>query len=263
MISVSGVVLWFSPKGRIAHWTNWMLWGFDKEEWAALHTVFVTVFLIASVFHLLVFNWTAFWGYLKRREQQFRYKWEMVGTTVLFVFLLIGVVTNLSPVMGVYNLGEHLRERYEVAENEPPIPHAELLTVAQFAEAVLDTPTAVLMTRLAHRGFAAQDSNETFESLADRFNVAPSAIFAAVQTEGAGRTAITAAGGMEGYPTGSGLGRKSLVQAVRGSGVEPDSALARLSRAGITDAGRDETLRDIGSRHDLHAPDIVRIISGR
>ena len=56
---ISGVVLYIAPPGRIAHWTNWTVWGFDKEEWGAIHTIFGYVLLIIVGIHLY-YNWKIF-----------------------------------------------------------------------------------------------------------------------------------------------------------------------------------------------------------
>jgi len=32
-VSISGLALYLSPKGRIANWIQWHLWGYTKEEW--------------------------------------------------------------------------------------------------------------------------------------------------------------------------------------------------------------------------------------
>ena len=44
LISISGIVLYIAPRGRIAHWINWSVFGFSKEDWEAIHTVFVSIF---------------------------------------------------------------------------------------------------------------------------------------------------------------------------------------------------------------------------
>ncbi|MCK4782139.1 MAG: DUF4405 domain-containing protein, partial [Desulfobacteraceae bacterium] len=37
--TISGIILYVAPPGRIANWTNWTIWGLNKEEWAAIHTI--------------------------------------------------------------------------------------------------------------------------------------------------------------------------------------------------------------------------------
>jgi len=45
----SGVILFLSPRGRVAHWTDWALMGLGKEEWGAVHILMAIVFLTGSL----------------------------------------------------------------------------------------------------------------------------------------------------------------------------------------------------------------------
>jgi len=58
-----------SPPGRYAHWVNWEIWGFSKESWQAIHTVFSYTFVILSVFHLFTINWKVFLSYFKKKSR--------------------------------------------------------------------------------------------------------------------------------------------------------------------------------------------------
>ena len=39
LLAVSGIVLYFSPKGRVANWTGWTVLKLYKEEWSSVHIV--------------------------------------------------------------------------------------------------------------------------------------------------------------------------------------------------------------------------------
>ena len=72
----SGVILFVSPPGRIANWTNWNILSLTKKEWIALHIWFSTLFLLVTVFHL-VFNWRPLLSYFKdRMTRQMGFRWE-------------------------------------------------------------------------------------------------------------------------------------------------------------------------------------------
>ncbi|MFC1543486.1 DUF4405 domain-containing protein [Candidatus Neomarinimicrobiota bacterium] len=45
--SVLGIILCVVPQGRIANWTSWTLLGLEKEQWGAIHTLFVLMLLVA------------------------------------------------------------------------------------------------------------------------------------------------------------------------------------------------------------------------
>jgi len=53
---ISGTVLYIAPPGRVAHWQHWTLFGFDKDQWQAQHTMFSDVFVIITVIHIFFLN---------------------------------------------------------------------------------------------------------------------------------------------------------------------------------------------------------------
>ncbi|MFZ9024148.1 MAG: DUF4405 domain-containing protein, partial [Anaerohalosphaeraceae bacterium] len=52
ILAVTGVILYITPPGRVANWTNWTFWGLSKHQWIAVHICFCTLFLIASILHI-------------------------------------------------------------------------------------------------------------------------------------------------------------------------------------------------------------------
>ncbi|MBE0460642.1 MAG: DUF4405 domain-containing protein, partial [Candidatus Aminicenantes bacterium] len=44
--AISGIVLYITPVGRVANWTNWKFLGLTKQNWEAIHTIFGYVFLL-------------------------------------------------------------------------------------------------------------------------------------------------------------------------------------------------------------------------
>ena len=48
VLAVSGIILFMTPKGRDAHWTNWTMLGLGKEGWGAVHINNSILFLAAS-----------------------------------------------------------------------------------------------------------------------------------------------------------------------------------------------------------------------
>ncbi|MFH1952450.1 MAG: DUF4405 domain-containing protein [Pseudomonadota bacterium] len=38
--TLSGIILYIAPPGRVANWTSWQVWGLGREQWVAIHTIF-------------------------------------------------------------------------------------------------------------------------------------------------------------------------------------------------------------------------------
>ena len=66
ILTVSGIVLYIVPQGRIAYWVHWSLLGLGKSDWANLHMVFGCLFIATGILHLY-FNWKPFKKYLADR----------------------------------------------------------------------------------------------------------------------------------------------------------------------------------------------------
>jgi hypothetical protein len=64
--AVTGIVLFVTPPGRVAHWPGWRLPGLGKDRWSAPHIWFALLFLIASGFHTWL-NWRTLLGYFTSR----------------------------------------------------------------------------------------------------------------------------------------------------------------------------------------------------
>lgn len=68
IMTVTGIILYIAPPGRVAHWSNWTLAGLLKEEWQAIHTIFTFIFIAAGVLHI-IFNWKPLLSYLRKKQR--------------------------------------------------------------------------------------------------------------------------------------------------------------------------------------------------
>ncbi len=94
---VSGIVLYFPPQGKIAHWTQWTFWGLDKELWGALHINASLVFFWVAGFHLY-YNWKVLVRYAKQRAvMALHLKWELFTALAFSGFILVATLYNIEP----------------------------------------------------------------------------------------------------------------------------------------------------------------------
>ncbi|MBW1773029.1 MAG: DUF4405 domain-containing protein [Deltaproteobacteria bacterium] len=107
--AVSGIILYITPPGRIAHWGNWTLWGLNKGGWQAIHTVFSLLLLLVIVGHLY-FNWRVlvhfFWSKI---QNAMNLKWELAVATVIIILVFVGTLWNVQPFKSVMTLGRDLK----------------------------------------------------------------------------------------------------------------------------------------------------------
>jgi len=66
---VSGVMLFISPFGRLSMMIRWEFLGLDKMQWQALHIIFMVIFSIGGILHIL-YNIKAIKNYLKNKSKK-------------------------------------------------------------------------------------------------------------------------------------------------------------------------------------------------
>ena len=100
VLTFSGVILYLTPRGRVANWTGWTLLGLDKREWQAIHINIALLVLIVAGLHLFL-NWSLFWGYIKKKASlSLNLKVEMLAALVIAGGVLAGTIQAVSPVSG-------------------------------------------------------------------------------------------------------------------------------------------------------------------
>ena len=256
VMAITGVVLYISPQGRVAHWADWRVWGLDKEQWGAVHTTSSLLFVIAACIHLY-FNWRVFLHYI-RVARQFNLKREMVVTLLVTAVVIAGTVWETPPFGSIIAGGDRIKAYWEARSYEAPYAHAEASTLEEFAQQT-GIDTEQFRSRLAAMGVDVNEPGLTIGDAARSVDLAPGALFERLGTSsGQGRGSGQGGGGVGGG--GSGFGRQTLEQVCLASGVDVQEALAMLEAEGI-EARAGESIRDIAERAGVRPPDIIEKVN--
>jgi hypothetical protein len=250
IVLLSGIMLYVSPPGRYAHWVNWTLWGFSKEGWQAIHTIFSLGFVILSVFHLLSINWKTFVSYLKSKASTgFNKKRELIiSTLVVFVFFF-GTIYSIPPFQSVMDLGEHFTESWEKVEDRAPVPHAEQLTLTELSEQLkLESVDEITQKLDKHKIKYENIHSQNLQEIGEVNNLTPAEIYEIISKK---------AGNQQ---QGSGIGRKTIEDYAAEVDKSVDEIMKVLKENNI-DAKPTETLRTIGENNNMMPKDIYNLIS--
>ncbi len=163
---VSSVVLYIEPPGRIAFWTNWHLWGLDKHQWDALHTVFGFLFALLSIWHLFL-NWRPLVRYLKTPL-------TIGAVFLLSVWVCWGTVTYKAPFRYIIDWQKVFKNSWELSP--PPVPHGEAMPLGKLAPMIGLTPKQAL-ERLREAGIKVSSPKEKFGQIAARNGKKPEELF--------------------------------------------------------------------------------------
>lgn len=251
-LAVTGIILYVSPRGRVANWTDWAVLGLTKEEWSAVHMAVALLFIVAAVFHIY-FNWTTFLSYFKIRFQKgFNLKREFAIATVLSFAVLGGTIANVPPFSWIPDWNTDLKDYWENRSAFLPYPHAEEDSLMDFCTQ-LEIPLDAAVARLTQAGFNVPDSGMTLNAIADANNTSPIKIG---ETALGGRSASPAPG-QHGH--GPGYGQMTLRDVCEQEGIAVDDSIAALEAMGIQ-ARAGDRLRELATRSGMAPRDIADIV---
>ncbi|MBE0675343.1 MAG: DUF4405 domain-containing protein [Bacteroidales bacterium] len=177
-ITISGIILYVAPPGRIARWTDWQMLGFNRGQWEDLHTLFSYLFIILGLFHLLMFNWKLFFSYIRSRiTSRLNRRREMVFALITFTVIAGFTLAKLPPVYSVMALGNSISSGWAERRGAPPIPHAEEMSFAELSLELLKTDPEVVAEKLREAGYQVRDVNTGFDTIAIQNGKSPAELF--------------------------------------------------------------------------------------
>lgn len=242
---ISGTLLYFSPRGRIANWADWTLFGLTKEGWTDVHITAVAVMLITAVLHLFWFNWKVFLTYLSRAAKgPLRYPRELAVAVLLFALVTVGTVTQLPGVYALIDVRNGILDSFEVEENTPPVAHAEELTLRQAAADLFEVPVEELVERLDKLGWPATPEM-TLREISDEYGNSPQQLYDELQRK------------PEVIGSGAGYGRMTLKELSSGAGISLDSLLTRAEALGAGELTGDEVVKDVAEKLGMESYELL------
>lgn len=262
VLTVTGIVLYVVPQGRIAYWIHWSLGGLEKEQWGWVHMMFGGVFIITGVLHLY-FNWKPFKKYLAGRVKgHLAIKQELITSVGLTLLLIVLSVYNLPPASWIIRLNEMVKSAWVSSpEWEPPFGHAEEVSLAGIARR-MDLALQPALSELRAQGMQFESDRDSLDKVARLNDTTPMAVYRIMRrfakpAPPSGKP-ITA-DDIEATYAGTGLGRKNLAEICSKVGLDIDVALRRLNAANFP-ATAEDNARELADRHDVSPIDLLTIM---
>jgi succinate dehydrogenase hydrophobic anchor subunit len=250
IIFFTGIILYISPPGRYANWVTWKIFALTKSEWQALHTVFSFTFVILSILHLFIINWKVFLNYIKARAKVgLNKKRELIISSAIILIFCFGTLFSVTPFSSVMILGENLKGSWEKTKNEPPVPHAELLTLVGLAQQLKYSSAKEITDKFKNHAIVFTDTLQTLKEIALQNRKTPNEIY----------NLITSTGGGSGRQ-GSGVGRKTVEDFAVEVNKNTDEVLKIFKNNGI-EAEKGQTLKQIGDNNNIPPRDLYEMIS--
>lgn len=263
ILTVTGLVLYVVPQGRVAYWTHWSLFGLGKEQWGDVHMMFGGIFIVAGIIHLY-FNWKPFKKFLADRVKgQLQLKQEFVIAMVFSAVIVVMSILYVPPVSWVFDLNQVLKDSWVTSpELEPPFGHAEEVSLAGISRRMgLDLEQG--MAALKREGFSFNGPQDSLEKIALANHVTPMDVYAVIrqyekQPELVPVTGMTIED-VEARYAGTGLGQKTLAEVCKSVEIGIASCMEQLSAKGFN-AATDEKLKQVSERYAINPIDILKML---
>ncbi len=278
-LALSGVMLFFSPQGRVAYWAGWTLFGLDKDQYSAIHTTFMVLFLTAGVWHI-VLNWKPITGYLKDRSRKIRiFTPESSIALALAGFFLVGPLMKIPPFRQFLDAGADVKAFWEEVNGSPPWGHAEENSLQRFCRGMEDferlenerlvaVDCEEAVARLRSEGFAVEGLNQRILDVANANGTTPQAVAAVMMEVARPLTPQEAAAALLSpveelrfQRPYSGLGRMTLREYAEEYGYDLSEIQDILAAAGL-DVEPDARLREEATRLGIDPEGLVEVLNG-
>jgi hypothetical protein len=259
--TVTGVVLYITPEGRVAFWTIWDMWGLQKKGWIDLHVIFSIVFVIVGVAHL-VYNWKPFKSYMSERASGHVHVSRTVyGSLAITAAFFVLTLYNLPPANWIMDLSTAIKHSWvRTSAYEPPFGHAEEVSLAGFTKRQRIGLDGAMLA-LKAKGIKVPTSEMALKDLAALNATTPMAIYEIIKTlePKVDIKTVYVPGEIDAQFAGTGIGRKTLADIAEMLKMTPKDVQERLAARGIA-SDMDTGLKTIAEENGLKTMDILKIL---
>jgi len=256
IISLTGLILYIKPPGRVANWINWKFLGLTKTNWESVHTLFGYMFILTGALHLYL-NWKIFTGYFRSKVTKgIKMKRELFWSLFIILVVFIGTYAYIPPFSQVMNFGDYLSNSWEEKDETPPVPHAEQLSLKKFASIIGENPQDVIK-KLRSEGIKVESDNEIVENIAEKNSIKPIKIYEMFVPE---KTKNLNQNSYKRSKAGSGYGKMTLKELCDELAIPIEKAVSILENKNIK-ADKNDNVRSIADKLGIRPYEVKEILS--
>ncbi|MDY0361428.1 MAG: DUF4405 domain-containing protein [Desulforegulaceae bacterium] len=256
-IVLTSIVLFITPQGKIAYWSNWTFFGLTKEQWGAVHINLGILFILSLCFHIY-FNWKAVLLYLKSKTREFKLftKEFNISLAIVLVFIF-GTLAEIPFFSTIIDFNEKIKDNAAVKYKEPPYGHAELSSYADFAKRMgIDPDEGILNLRTS--GFEIKDRGATLLEIAQFNKTSPQKIYLALNKNNHG---IKKNKNSTSQASFSGKGKLSLKQIAQENNADFKELSSYLDSKNIK-VDFNMTLRENAAKNNMRPSELYNLVIG-
>ena len=185
-VVISGVVLYATPRGRVANWTDWTVLGLDKEEWGDLHMVAGILLFLVILLHVF-FNFRILLSYFcSRRSRPHPRLRELLVASVLTAVVVAGTIAEWPPFSAVERFNTSIKDHWEKKAADQvtraPSTWVQEANLPSFA-AWAGIPFEDMMETFEEAGFQVKDPLMSINEFASHHGVSSEELFALARSK--------------------------------------------------------------------------------
>lgn len=185
VMSVTGLMLFIVPKGKVAYWADWKMFGLTKEQYGDLHTTSMVLFLVITVWHIY-YNWSPLIGYIKNSAKQITlFKREFVIAFLVNLSFVAGTLLALPPFQTVVDFGSDIKAYWEKTYGSPPYGHAEESSLQEFSQRIGQSAQKSVAL-LKGKGITVEKKSDSLKQIARDNSVSPQDIYNVIRPASSG-----------------------------------------------------------------------------
>ena len=260
IMSISGIVAFIVPQGRIAFWTEWTMLGLTKEQWGDIHILSSLLFVAAGIAHIY-YNWRPMLAYLGQKATSGRKHKREIAITIIISVLIVGsAIWKIPPLSYLLDLNAYIKDAWVVSkEYEPPFGHAELLSLKVLTQKT-NIPIEKAVAELKSKGLPV-NPNQTLQEIARTNRTSPMQVYRLIrhlEVQPALAAPVTfSTEKVEEMFAGTGVGNKTLSELAEQVGLEPATLTERLAKKGLS-AQADLPMKQLASKNGLQPLEVLK-----
>ncbi len=183
VMSITGIMLYIVPKGKIAYWANWEMFGLTKSQYGDIHITSMILFLVVTIWHIY-YNWKPLMNYLKNSAKQITlFKKELLIALALNFLFVGGTLMGVQPFQGVLDINDDIKAYWQKQYGSPPYGHAEESSLQSFSQRIgVNIQKAIEL--LKDKGIVVENKSQTLLQIAQQNSISPKDIHYAIKPKG-------------------------------------------------------------------------------
>ena len=180
VMSVTGIMLYIVPKGKVAYWANWQMLGLTKTQWGDIHITSMILFLIVTIWHIY-YNWKPLLNYLRDSAKKITlFKKEFLIALILNTVFVVGTLVGIQPFTFVLDINSDIKTYWEKEYGSPPYGHAEESSLNSFSRRIgVNVQKAMIL--LGEKNIKVDSPNQTLLQISQENGVAPQVIYQTIK----------------------------------------------------------------------------------